>query len=122
MKAKREHQLFQQHRKAAVEARKEIKTVGLLAAAAAESASFLGRSAGVSPDSHPAWGVPGRSHSSLAAQAARQKREGAKSRKEENRKKSAVTQTITSRATLRKMMKSRKGRKQLQVADTVVPS
>ena len=27
MKAKREHQLFQQHRKAAVEARKEIKTV-----------------------------------------------------------------------------------------------
>ena len=55
----------------------------------------------------------------LAAQAARKQKEEAKKRKEENQKKSAVTQKISSHATLRKMMKSKKQRKKLQMADTV---
>ena len=55
----------------------------------------------------------------LATQAARKQKEEAKKRKEENQKKSAVTQKISSHATLRKMMKSKKQRKKLQMADTV---
>ena len=49
----------------------------------------------------------------------RKQREDAKARKEANRNKSNVTQTVTSNATLRKMMKSKKERKKLQKADTL---
>lgn len=40
-------------------------------------------------------------------------------RKEENRRKSLVTQKITNPATLKRMMKSKKDRKKLMTADTL---
>lgn len=49
----------------------------------------------------------------------RKQRQAAKEQKEANRLKSNVTQNISSNATLRKMMKSKKQRKLLQKADTL---
>lgn len=54
-----------------------------------------------------------------AARAARAAREAAAARKAANAAKAAVTQTITKTATLQRLMKSKKGRKALRVADTV---
>lgn len=52
-------------------------------------------------------------------QKVKKQRQDARTRKEENKQKSNVTQTISSNATLRKMMKSKKQRKLLQKADTL---
>ena len=49
----------------------------------------------------------------------RKQREATKARKEENRKKSLVTQKISNPATLKRMMASKKGRKKLVTVDTV---
>ena len=49
-------------------------------------------------------------------QKARKQREDARVRKEENRKKSLVTQRITNPATLKRMMASKKQRKKLMTA------
>ncbi|KAK9798204.1 hypothetical protein WJX73_004543 [Symbiochloris irregularis] len=47
----------------------------------------------------------------------RKRQEDGKKRREENRRKSAVVQRITSHATLRRMMKSKKDRKKLMTSD-----
>ncbi|BDA42079.1 hypothetical protein COCOBI_02-8800 [Coccomyxa sp. Obi] len=49
----------------------------------------------------------------------KQQREANIARKEENRKKSMVTQKISNPATLKRMMKSKKERKKLMTADTL---
>lgn len=49
----------------------------------------------------------------------RQQREANLARKEENRKKSLITQKISNPATLKRMMKSKKQRKKLMTADTL---
>jgi len=49
----------------------------------------------------------------------KKQRQDARAKKEANKQKSNVTQTISSNATLRKMMKSKKQRKLLQKADTL---
>ena len=59
------------------------------------------------------------SNITIWVQKVRKQRQDSKARKEANKQKSNVTQTISSNATLRKMMKSRKQRKLLQKADTV---
>lgn len=53
------------------------------------------------------------------SQKIRKQRQDAKARKEENQRKSNVTQNISSNATLRKMMKSKKQKKLLQKTDTL---
>ena len=55
----------------------------------------------------------------VGLQKVKKQRADAKARKEENQRRSNITQTISSNATLRKMMKSKKQRKKLQKADTV---
>ena len=52
-------------------------------------------------------------------QKVKKQRQDARAKKEANQQKSNVTQTISSNATLRKMMKSKKQRKLLQKADTL---
>ena len=52
-------------------------------------------------------------------QKARKQREDAKQRKEENQRKSMVTQAVTNPKTLKKMMASKKERKKLMKADTL---
>jgi len=52
-------------------------------------------------------------------QKARKQREDAKQRKEENQRKSTVTQAVTNPKTLKKMMASKKDRKKLMKADTL---
>lgn len=54
-----------------------------------------------------------------ALQKLRAQREASKLRKEENRKKSMVTQKISNPATLKRMMKSKKDRKKLMNAETL---
>jgi len=49
----------------------------------------------------------------------KKQRQDARTQKEANKQKSNVTQTISSNATLRKMMKSKKQRKLLQKVDTL---
>ena len=56
---------------------------------------------------------------SCCGQEARRRREAAKARKLENQKKSAVVQKITNPATLKRMLKSKKQRKKIAVADTL---
>ena len=55
----------------------------------------------------------------LLLQKARKQREDAKQRKEENQRKSMVTQAVTNPKTLKKMMASKKERKKLMKADTL---
>ena len=55
----------------------------------------------------------------VSLQAAREKREAARARKEANTARSAVVQTITKASTLQRMLKSKKARKSLRKADTV---
>ena len=54
-----------------------------------------------------------------AQQKLRKQREATKARKEENRRKSLVTQKISNPATLKRMMASKKGRKKLVTVDAV---
>eukprot|EP00884_Botryococcus_braunii_P022428 jgi/Botrbrau1/886/Bobra.0167s0010.1 len=53
-------------------------------------------------------------------QGIRKQKEAAKARKQENREKSLVTQTISKPATVKRMLKSKKGRKLLRKADVTV--
>ena len=55
----------------------------------------------------------------MLLQKLKQQREANIARKEENRRKSLVTQKISNPATLKRMMKSKKERKKLMTADTL---
>ncbi len=55
----------------------------------------------------------------ILLQKLKQQREANLARKEENRRKSLITQRISNPATLKRMMKSKKERKKLMTADTL---
>ena len=55
----------------------------------------------------------------ILLQKLKQQREANLARKEENRRKSLITQKISNPATLKRMMKSKKERKKLMTADTL---
>ena len=144
MAAKAERAAFTSARTSAVEARKAKKRVGgaLGWGVAGDRGEGVGRSgqewAGVGRSGQE-WAdclpCAGRCHNPappatntsptpfyphlVSLQAAREKREAARARKEANTARSAVVQTITKASTLQRMLKSKKARKSLRKADTV---